>query len=72
MKLFVWKSNAFRDYAPGAIVVMAEDVEMARLKVIEKFGDAYANGYYKKAVTNDVAQEPEVPDDGIVEFVGSA
>lgn len=32
-KMFTWRSEALKQYAPGKLVVLAENVEEARLKI---------------------------------------
>lgn len=46
MKLFVWGSNALKNYGPGHIIVQAEFVDEARAKALDQYKLYLKERYY--------------------------
>lgn len=67
-RLYRWRSEALRDYARGQIIVIATSEEHARELAREAFGKRCD----QDIIEQDLAEEPEVVDEGAVLIFGSA
>lgn len=73
MPMYVWSSEALKEWTPGNIVVQAKSVNTARKKAIKAFDKYYH--YDKKTMEQfeiDVSVEPTIEEDGVFWVHGSA
>jgi hypothetical protein len=69
----MWDSELLASFEVGYIIVMAENIEEARLKALNTFSTSmlYENDSDKKAFEADIAHEPSIIDTGVKFIHGS-